>query len=384
MPDKNWEGYTLKRISIIALACMMALVCTQAYAQEVKVLFFEPALAPADTTFSMEPSGFSKLADLLRDDGMLVASMSSGSITQEKLSPYEIVVLHMNRERRLGETEISALVWFVAQKGGALFIHGGSAGVANPLTEIFGISIDASNLIDISSTLDEASDGLKFTLTRFPNISDFKLEDIKSIGFYGGSPLVLSRDAIALVTGDEDCYSANGLFSIGSFPPVAAFTYLGRGMIVVKTDRAMLNNDNIGMHQNMEWARAVFEGLSASRANELDREKSLFGLRAKARKLKNIAKTCSGQLQKVETDLIKSYSKTKDLQNQVTVLDDKNKNLTEKLNTTEKEIERLNSRLDRYEGPETLRMAAMVIGVVLLVILLIGLFIGRKTVRSRV
>ena len=374
----------MNRIAIIALACMVALVCTQAYAQEIKVLFFEPALVPADTTFSMEPSGFSKLADMLRDDGMLVASMSSGSITQEKLSPYEIVVLHMNRERPLGETEISALVWFVAQKGGALFIHGGSAGVANPLTEIFGISIDASNLIDISSTLDEASGGRKFTLTRFPNISDFKLGDIRSIGFYGGSPLVLSRDAIALVTGDADCYSANGLFSIGSFPPVAAFTYLGRGMIVVKTDRAMLNNENIGMHQNMEWARAVFEGLSASRANELAREKSLFGLRARAKKLKNIARTCAGQLQKIETDLMISYSKTKDLQNQVTSLDDKNKNLTEKLNTTEKEIERLNSRLDRYEGPETLRMAALVTGVVLLVILLIGLFIGRKTVRSRV
>jgi len=363
---------------------MVALVCTQVYAQEEKVLFFEPALAPADTTFSVEPSGFSKLADMLRDDGMLVASMSSESMTQEKLSPYEIVVLHLNRERPLGGTEISALVWFVAQKGGALFIHGGSASIANPLTEIFGISIDTSNLIDTSSTLDEASDGRTFTLTRFPNVSDFKLEDIKSIGFYGGAPLVLSRDAIALATGDDDCYSANGLFSIGSFPPVAAFTYLGRGMIVVKTDRTMLNNENIGVHQNMEWAKIVFEGLSASRANELDREKSLFGLRAKATKLRNIAKICAEQLQKIETDLMTSYSKTKKLQNQVNDLEDKNKNLTEKFDTAEKEIQRLNGRLDRYEGPETLKTAAIVIGVVLLVILLIGLVIGRKTVRGRV
>ena len=49
----------MNRIAIIALACMMALACTQVYAQEAKVLFFESALAPADTTFSIEPSGFS-------------------------------------------------------------------------------------------------------------------------------------------------------------------------------------------------------------------------------------------------------------------------------------------------------------------------------------
>ncbi|UCD56169.1 MAG: hypothetical protein JSV16_10030, partial [Candidatus Hydrogenedentota bacterium] len=357
--------------------------CTEAFAQEKKVMFFEAALAPADTMFSTEPSGYSKLAGMLRDSGMLVASMSSGEMTREKLSPYDTVVLHPSPERPLKESEISALVWFVAQKGGALFIHGGTARIVNPLAEIFGISMDTSDLVDTSSAIDESAAGRTFVLSRFPRRSGFCLDTIESISFHGGGPLVLSQDAVEVVTGDEDCFSDNGLYSIGSFPPVAAVAYLGRGVFFVKSGRTMLDNAHIETHQNMEWAKAVFEHFASAQETGAERESSLLGLRSRLSELEETLKVSTEKLRKHETDLTASYKRVKEIEEKLLDSEKRTEDLAAQLSSLKAERDSLSETLATYRSPDTLKIVAIGAGVVVLVVFLLGLLIGRRTVRRR-
>jgi hypothetical protein len=373
----------LKRIGLVAVA-FLTMLCSEAFAQPKKALFFEAALAPADTTFSAEPAGYSKLTGMLRDAGMLVASMTSGDITQQKLSPYDIVVLHPSPERPFREDEVSALVWFVVQKGGAVFVHGGTAKIVNPFVEIFGVSMDASDLVDVTSAMKESPAGRKFALTRFPVRSGFELGDVKTIGFYGGAPLVLSRDAVEVVTGDEDCYSDNGLYSIGSLPPVAAVAYVGRGVLFVKSDRTMLSNAYIDAYQNAKWMKTVFARLAAAGETELERDRSLFGLRSQVKDLEGNIKVSAEKQTKYETDLTASYEKVKGLQSSLQAAEKKNEDLTAQLNTLETERNKLLERLDIFINPDNLKAAAIGAGAVLLVVFLGGIYIGRRTMRGRV
>ncbi len=380
--NKREDG-VLMRTGFVAAIVMVILFSSEALAQSQKVLFFEEAMAPTDTLFSTDPSGYSKLAELLRNDGMLVASMSSSEITREKLAPYEIVVLHSSTERPLQEPEISALVWYVTQKGGALFVNGGSAKVVNPLTEIFGISMNASNLVNAASSLDKTTAGHTFLLDRFPRPPGFELGDIKNIGFYGGAPLSLSKDAVAVVTGDENCYSDDGVYSIGSLPPVAAVAYVGRGVVLVKSDRAMLSNANIDAYQNKDWATAMFERLVSAQETVVDRDKSLFSMRSRVNELEQSLADSAEKIKKYETDLADSYGKIKGLEGNLQESQHNNENLTAQVKRLEDERDRLTMRLARYDNPQNRRIFAAVVGGTLLVIFFIGLLVGRRSVRSR-
>jgi len=365
---------------------LSVLFCANAYGDDVKVLFFEAAIARADATLSSEPTGFSELVDDLKSSGMLVASMSSGEITRKKLSSYEIVVMHPSPERPLEEREISALLWFVGKHGGALFVHGGDAEIVNPLTEIFGISMDGSNLIDISSAMEDSPDGRKFVLSRFPFTAsaDLASESVESIGFYGGAPLVITKDAAPVVTGDEDCYSDNGLYSIGSFPPVSATAFIGRGAILVKTDRTLFNNSNIDDYANRDWANLVFSRLAKVRSTGLEREQSMLRLRTQLALLHNKQRLWAEERNKMESDLTASLDKTRQLKREVEEADLKSKALAEELDRLSEDSDRLTGRLSRYENPNTLKMAALIGAIVLLMAFLVGFSLGRRSMRGRV
>jgi hypothetical protein len=376
----------LNKTGLVAVSLASLLFCTQAFAQGKKAMFFEAAIAPADSMFSTEPSGYSKLVDALTAEGTLVASMSSGEITRQKLSPYEIVVLHPSPERPFDKREISALVWFVAQKGGALFVHGGNARIVNPLTEIFGISMDAGNLVDTSSSMGESVAGREFALTRFPSsvASGFEFPGVQSIGFYGGPSLVLSLDAIAVVTGDEDCYSDSGFYSIGSYPPVAAAAYLGRGVIFVKSDRTMLSNANIEARGNLNWAKLLFESLSSIQETGLERESSLLGLRSRLAKFSKKQKTWAEERVKTRADLTAGYKKVKRLKKKLEETQSRKGELAAAMAAMAGEKDKLEKRLARYESPDTLKFAAVAAGAVLLMTLVAGFLLGRRSLRGRV
>ncbi|RJP75438.1 MAG: hypothetical protein C4532_00410 [Candidatus Abyssobacteria bacterium SURF_17] len=374
----------MKKMRFGLAAFTALLLCTNAFGQGKKVLIFEPAMALTDTTFSAEPSGYSKLVDMLRQEGLLVASMSSGEITQHKLTPYDIVALHPSPERPLSENEISALVWFVVQKGGALFIHGGTARIINPLAEIFGISMDESALIDVTSNLEEAALGRSFILSRFHNLPALKFDEIQRISFHGGAPLVLSQDAAAIVTGDDDCYSDNGLYSIGSLPPVAAVAYVGRGLILVKSDRTMLDNKNIEAYQNMQWAKAVFQQLASAPETAPERDRSLLSLRSQLSSLEQQLSSSTEKLKKYESDLTASYERAKSLQAELQSTQEQKETLAAQLQSVQSEKNKLSTTLAKYRSPETLKTIGIAAAVVALVLFLFGFFVGRRTMRNRV
>jgi hypothetical protein len=353
-------------------------LCGGATAQPVKALFFEAALAPSDMTFSAEPTGYSKLIETLRGEGMLVASMSTGEITREKLRPYQIVALHCSPERPLHNKEISALVWFVAQEGGALFIHGGAAKVINPLAEIFGISMDASNLVDSSSAMPDDATGRTFTLTNFPKNGGFQVEAVEKIGFYGGSPLILTQDAAPIAQGDEDCYSEDGFYSIGSFPPVAAVAYLGPGVVLVKSDRAMMTNGVIEQYQNMDWAKAIFGKLAAAHETSIQRDESILGLRSRVQDLEQTLLDSAEKIKKYETDLTVGYGRIEDLQTELHTATQTNSDLTAQLTTMRTNLDKANKALSTYQSSDVRKMAAIIAGAVLLITFVVGFAVGRR------
>lgn len=376
----------MRNIAAASVAFFMISFCSQVFAQDVRILFFEGAIAPADKILSAEPTGFSKLVEGLRNDNMLVASMSSGAITEDKLASYEIVVLHVSLERPFAEPEISALVSFVAQRGGVLFVNGGYPESVNSLIEIFGISMDESSLLDTSSAMDDSADARRFVLTRFPlpPIPGVESEIIEKIGFYGGPPLVLSKDAIAVVTGDEDSYSDNGRFSIGSMPPVMATAFLGRGAIVVASDRAVFSNANIESYQNAEWAARVFRNLSLTQRRGLEREQSLLGLQRQLADLRKRENVWTQERAKNKVDLKTAYENKKNLQSELEESVRKNKDMDEELKRLMAENDSLNASLDRYTSVERWRIVAAALVALLLISFLIGLLIGRRTERNRV
>ncbi|RJP24057.1 MAG: hypothetical protein C4520_05030 [Candidatus Abyssobacteria bacterium SURF_5] len=357
--------------------------CAHGFAQPAKVLFFEAALSPADMIVSAEPTGYSKLVELLKSEGMLVASMSTGEITREKLKPYEIAVLHCSPERPLQNREVSALVWFVAQEGGSLFVHGGDSRIVNPLIEIFGISMDGSNLIDPSSSMEDDASGRRLILTNFSGASGFETEGVGSIGFYGGSPLVLSQDASAILLGDEDSYSEDGFYSIGSFPPVGAVAYLGPGLVLVKSDRAMLNNEHFEEYENSKWAREAFAQLVKAHATSLERNESILGLRSHISDLEKTVSEFSEKIAKYEGDLTVGYERTKGLQAELRAVEKDNEELGLKLNTVQAERDTLSKALSRYESADVRKMVAIFVGAVLIIAFFIGFSIGRWSLRSR-
>jgi hypothetical protein len=382
----KWRDNILRNIAAAAVAFLTLSFGAQAQAQDIRILFFEGAAAPSDRILSGEPTGFSKLVEILRNDSMLVASMSSGEITGDKLASYEIVVLHVSPERPFAEPEISALVAFVAQRGGVVFVDGGSPHIVNPLIEIFGVSMDESSLLDTSSAMDDSADARRFVLTRFPlpPLPGDKSKKIEKIGFYGGGPLVLSKDAIAIVTGDEDSYSDNGRFSIGSAPPVAAAAFLGRGAIFVASDRAIFSNANIESYQNAEWASSVFQNLSRTQRTGLEREQSLIGLQ---RKLADLRKGRDGWTQeraKNEADLKAAYKKKKQLQRKLEKSAARSDDLDEELKRLMAENDSLNASLSRYTSITRLRIVGGALASVLLISFLAGLLIGRRSGRNRV
>ena len=354
------------------------LLCGNGFAQPVKVLFFEAALSPTDMIFSAEPTGFSELVETLRAESMLIASMSAGEITREKLRPYQIVALHCSPERPLHNKEISALVWFVAQEGGALFIHGGDPKIVNPLIQIFGISMDSSNLIDSSSAMQDDLTGQTFRLTNFANNGALSIEGVETIGFYGGPPLVLTEDAAAIVQGDEDCYSQDGFYSIGSLPPVAAVAYLGPGVVLAKSDRAMLTNANLEQYQNKEWARSAFVKLAAAQKTGVQRNQSILGLRSRVKNLEENLQQSDEKTGKIETDLTVSYDRIKNLQAELQEAKQSNAELTAQVNTMQADLEGAKKSLATYESNDVRKMAAIIAGAVLLLTFAVGFVVGRR------
>lgn len=211
---------------------------------------------------------YSKFAGELRKRGYEVASIEKGELTKEKLENYDILVMQdLNKQLTTGE--ISAIIWFVLQKGRGLFINGGGAGKANQLTIPFGVTVDGGTLIDQTDAIPALKDRSSFTVGRFIEnpMTNSMVQGVSKVGFYKDAGLVLSGSSKCIMTGNTDTYSDTGSFAAGSEPCLAAAAIFGGGLVFTQSDADMLSNKYLEDYNNKNFGMNIIDWLSISTEN---------------------------------------------------------------------------------------------------------------------
>ena len=260
-----------KHAAILAIILLVASIGSVSAAK--KVLFYEIGTAGGYTI----ESGYSKFSDELRNKGYDVASITKGELTKEKLKGYDVVAIQ-ELGRKLSTEEMSAVLWFVMQKGGGLFINGGSPDNANQLTVLFGVTVDDGMLVDTTDPIPGGTSNSHFVLDKFitEDVMRSIRQGVSKIGFYQGHGLILSGNAKAIVMGDEDTYSDTMSFPSGSQPAVGAAAMFGNGLIFILSDADVLSNEHLDEFDNkvlgtniVDWLAVPRESLPSNTTEEL-------------------------------------------------------------------------------------------------------------------
>ncbi|HHQ45368.1 MAG TPA: hypothetical protein ENN13_04445 [Candidatus Altiarchaeales archaeon] len=240
------------------LTLILAIMLLTATVSADKILFYEVGTS---SQYIIE-SGYSEYAEELRRQGNDVATITRGELTRETLENYDILVVQ-NLGKAMTAQEISAIIWFVIQRGRGLFINGEGNGNANQLTIPFGVTIDTGKLIDTTDPVSGEASNKMFTVDRFSEESITKTlrQGVVRIGFYDGSGLMLSGNAIAVATGDSDTFSDTGSFPSGSIPAVSAASRFGNGLVFIHSDADMLSNKRIGEYHNRNYGLNIIRWL---------------------------------------------------------------------------------------------------------------------------
>ncbi len=228
-----------------------------------RILFYEVGVG----TYTQSKE-YSKFAAELRKRGYEVASIEKGELTKEKLENYDILVMQdLNKQLTTGE--ISAIIWFVLQKGRGLFINGGGAGKANQLTIPFGVTVDGGTLIDQTDAIPALKDRSSFTVGRFIEnpMTNSMIQGVSKVGFYKDSGLILSGSSKCIMTGNSDTYSDTGSFAAGSQPCLAAAAIFGGGLVFTQSDADMLANKYLEDYNNKNFGMNIVDWLSISTEN---------------------------------------------------------------------------------------------------------------------
>ena len=228
-----------------------------------KILFYEIG----SSQYNIERE-YSKFANELRKRNYEVASIEKGELTKDKLQNYDILVVQ-DLNKQLTTEEISAIIWFVLQKGNGLFINGGGQERANQLSIPFGVTVDNGLLIDTSDQIPTLNDRNSFTVDRFiehPGMVTLQ-QGVSKIGFYKGAGLVLSSNSNCISTGSSNTYSDTGSFAAGSQPCVIAASQFGNGLVVTASDPDMLSNKYIEDYNNKNMGLNIIDWLGISTDN---------------------------------------------------------------------------------------------------------------------
>ena len=258
----------------IALCVGFLLFCAQpvdAATAGKKVLFYEMQAGAMSIA-----SGYSQFYSYLQEDGYSTAFLNN-QLTKETLENYDVLVLQ-KLASPLESSEISAIMWFLTQKSGGVFINGNEPAGVNNLAQIFGISMVADYLVDTSNPIDPNNpDKYQFVIDA-PNYIEQapRLSKIDEVGFYKGYPLSIeatTTNARAFLTASNNAFSEGGTFSVNSNPPIAATAFFGGGAVFVLSDTDMLSNTNIDQFNNSELGIAIIDWL----ADETTRSLSTAG-----------------------------------------------------------------------------------------------------------
>jgi hypothetical protein len=239
------------------------MIVLSAGASAKKILFYEVGTG-GDYTIE---AGYSSFKQELQSRGHDVASITQqGSLTKEKLQAYDVLVIpELGKEFTI--EDISALLWFVMQKGGGLFISGGRPESANKLTIPFGTTIDTGLLKDITSPLKDDPSTNNFLITQFPSEDEYRVlrQGVNRVGFYQGSGMFLSGNAHCIASGDSDTFSDTGSFATESKPCVASAVLFGNGLVFILSDADMLSNKNIDSYDNKVFGLNIMDWISMTR-----------------------------------------------------------------------------------------------------------------------
>jgi hypothetical protein len=257
---------------------------------------------------------YSKFADELKKK-YEVASIEKGEITKEKLENYDILIMQDLR-KPLTTGEISAIIWFVLQKGRGLFINGGGQGQANQLTIPFGVTVDNGLLIDTSDMIPGLNDRNSFTINRFmtTNLGNTLQQGVSKTGFYKDGGLFLSGSATCIAAGNADTYSDTGSFAAGSEPCIAAASMFGGGLVFTMSDPDMLSNKYINDYNNKNLGTNVVDWLSISTENvSMENNTQELLIQIKEMRLENMRMTQQvKQLTEDKADLASRFSQAND------------------------------------------------------------------------
>jgi len=288
-----------------------------------KIVFYEAG----STQYTIQKD-YSKLADELRKKNFEVATIEKGDITKDKLENYDILVI-MNPSKQFTTDEITAIIWFVLQKGRGLLIQGGGQGKANQLTIIFGVTVDNGILIDAQNQIPALKDRSSFTIDNFKEypLTRILKQGVSKIGIYKTSGLFVSGTSMCVAAGNPSTYSDTGSFSAGTQPCLAAASRFGGGLAFTLSDPNMLNNKYIEDYNNkafglniIDWLGIPSEVIPVDELNNTDyvlqikdmrlqnmrMDQQVSQLMAEKKQVTDKYSQCSQQLEEVQTQLDES------------------------------------------------------------------------------
>ncbi len=256
----------MARQILISLLVILALLSPAAAVTERKVLFYE---VQAPSGFRITGSGYSLFSAKVGElSGFDTASMTGGTITRDKLEPYDVVIMQ-DLNTPLSTEEIIAIRWYVGDHGGGLFINGDQPAGVNNLGQIFGVMMDTEDtfIVDTSLPLDTTQGGTEdgvsaeeqkfyFRTSNFPDTDDpqtVDLDEVTLIGVYKAHPLFVESVSVQSLIGNtrviaaasQKAYTETGTFSVSEEPPIAARAFFGKGAVVVLSDFDMLSDAHI-------------------------------------------------------------------------------------------------------------------------------------------
>lgn len=256
-----------------------------------RVLFYEISTAPAYTI----EGDYGRFAEELRKRGYEVASIEKGELTKDKLENYDILIMQ-DLNKQLTTQEISAIIWFVLQKGRGLFINGGGQGRANQLTIPFGVTVDNGLLIDTNNPIPGINNRNSFTVDTFVDQTGMGTlrQGVAKVGFYKDAGLLLSGNSKCIATASSYAYSDTGSFAAGSEPCTTAASLWGSGLVLILSDSDMLRNPSptakyIDDYNNRNFGVNIVDWLGIATENmTFENSTGDLQLQIKEMKLKNL------------------------------------------------------------------------------------------------
>lgn len=306
----------VKSIAVLALALLV--FSPSACAK--RVLFYEIG---TQGSYTIEKD-YQEFAGEFEEYGYDVASLTKSRLTKQTLEHYDVLVLQ-NVGGSLETEEISAIIWFVLNKGKSLFINGGADGKTNQITIPFGVTIDEGTLIDTTNQI--GSDRTDIRLHEFDSHAGMGtlIGGLNEVSYREGRGFRLSAEAKPIITGDEDTYSDTGSFPSGSRPPVAAANLFGNGLVFIYGDASTLSDKFIDQYSNRQFAVNVIEWLDIA-SMDLPVENSSQALQVQIGALKIKKERLNQEVERINSEI-------KSINQQNSVLENELYNSVTELNT---------------------------------------------------